>query len=365
MGCSHQALIISQEWALKDIKKIEYDFSIVKTEEEAISILMKIHYRKNELHKVREFIEVSYLSKEELAQLNYEELYNGLEQLTRLYSKDIKLLSKSLSLDRDGALSNYYRTNTQFKNALSVANDGLYFAKLNLKREGNHRTVVRAYSNLSTLYRGEKQYREALKYINISIALAKKSLEKNSLTLADSYYKKSIISFAMKNYKNSISYLYKSIKIVEALDINKQINLMVYYSQLSKNYRAINQNYKAKLSLEKVSKIINSEISREYTKEEKLVLASEVDRDIKHIFKMQKENREQDSLDAYNRIYKYTLLFIKKGDFLKALKLAESSLFFAKKIANQKESSLTVKSYNSLSLIYLKRENYSKALEYC
>lgn len=172
----------------------------------------------------------------------------------------------------------------------------------------------------------------------------------------------------------SYNYLNKSIKIVESLEKNRRVNLMVYYSQLSKSYKANGQNNKAKLSLEKVSEIINHKVDRIYTKKEKLLVSKERDKKIEHLFKMQKsleyetivkdKFRKMDYLDAYNFLYQEGISFREKGKFIKALKLLESSLFFANLLSTQQEGSLTIKSYNSLSNIYLEMENYSKALEY-
>jgi CHAT domain-containing protein len=352
IGCSFQATVIDQNHTLKRIKNSEYDFSIVKTEKEKVQLLQKLNIMHYSLHKVRELIEASYLKPDILVQLDYEKIYNGLEQLTQYYSKDMKLFSK----------------------AMLVANDALYFAQLNLKREKKSKTIVRAYSNISMVYREDKQYTKALKHINVSIGRAKRTLKKSSVTLADSYYQKSLIFFLMKNYKTSIDYLNKSIKIVESLEENRRVNLMVYYSQLSKSYSADGQNNKSKLSLEKMSKLINYKVSRVHTKEEKIVLHDKIDRKIEDILKMKKgiersilsKNRfeEIDYINAYNFMYSQTISFRKKGEFVKALKLAESSLFFAKIISNKKESTYSIKSYNSLSHIYMEMEYYSKALKY-
>ena len=350
VGCSHQALIVSQKFTLERIKNSEYDFSLVKTEKEKSELLQNLTIMHYSLHKVRELIEGSYLNKDILNQLEYDKLYNGLEQLTKYYSQGMKLFSK----------------------ALLVADDALYFAQLNLKRERNPRTIVRAYSNISMVYREAKQYTKALKYVNVSIGRAKRTLEKNSVTLANSYYQKSMISFLMKNYKNSINYLHKSIRIVETLEKNERVNLMVFYSQLYKSYKANHENYKAKLSLNKISEIIQFKVSRTYTREEKVVIAAEIDRVNKVTLKMQ-QNIEQfglgnykkiDYLNAYHRMYKYSRFFRKDGKFSKALKLGKSSLFFAKILSNNKESIFKIESYNNLSLIYLDREDYSNALDY-
>ena len=352
VGCSHQALIVDQSFTLKRIKNSEYDFSLIKTKKEFNELSQKLNIMHYSLHNVRELIEASYLKQDILVQLDYEKIYNGLEQLTQYYSRDMKLFSE----------------------ALLVANDALYFAQLNFKREKDPRATVRAYSNLSTVYREDKQYVQALKYVNISIARAKRDLKKSSLLIADSYYQKSMIYFLMKKYRDSIEYLNQSIKIVEGFDENKRVNLVVYYSQLSKSYKANGQNYKAKLSLEKVSEIINHKVNREYTKEEKIVLDKEMNKKILYLLNIQKnlelvtiskdKFRKIDYLDAYSFLYKQGISFQKKGKFVKAIHLLESSLFFAKMVSNNRESSLTIKSYNSLSSIYLEMEDYSKSLEY-
>ena len=88
-------------------------------------------------------MEANYLKQDILVQLDYEKIYNGLEQLSKYYSQDMKLFSK----------------------ALLVANDGFYFAGLNLKREKNHKSMIRAYRNMAMVYQEDKQYQKALQYI--------------------------------------------------------------------------------------------------------------------------------------------------------------------------------------------------------
>ena len=240
------------------------------------------------------------------------------------------------------------------------------------KKEDNH--ICGVLDSLTFLHYSLVQYKESMKYQNVSLKIRQKIYGEDSEFTARSYNLLSIVYQSMGELAKALKYQEKALVLREEILGDKHPDLAISFSNISTIYQAMGELDKALEYQEKDLKVTEEILGEKHpslaTSFSNISIIyqnmGELDKALEYqekSLKLREEilgDKHPSLATSFNNI---SIIYKDMGELDKALEYQEKSLKLKEEILGDKHPSLAT-SFNNISMIYHDMGELDKALEY-